>query len=187
MKKVLLYGAGDFGKTVKNMLKYTEYTFAGFISDIEEGEEILGNFNFLLNKFNKKEYGLVLTVGYTDLPNRYKLYENIMESGFSLPNIIHSNSRIDDSVEIGKGNIIMSSTDLDYNAVITDITVVWPGAVISHDSQISSNVFLSPNCSVCGYAKIGKNSFLGAGSVIVDRCMVNEGSFIKAGTVFKGH
>lgn len=187
MKKVLLYGAGDFGTLVKNMLKFTEYSFAGFISDIVKGEEILGDYQYLLNNFDKKEYGLVLTVGYTDLPNRNKLYENILKSGFSLPNILHGNSRIDDTVKIGKGNIIMASTDIDYNAAISDVSVVWPGAVISHDAQISSNVFLSPNCTVCGYAKIGKNTFLGAGSTIVDRCAVKEDSFIKAGFVFKGH
>lgn len=187
MNKVLLYGAGDFGNIVKNMLKYTEYSFAGFISDLKKGGEVLGNYQYLLKKFSKKEYGVILTVGYTDLLNRYKLFENIKESGFYMPNIIHSNSRIDDTVNIGIGNIIMSGTDIDYCASILDITVLWPGSIVSHNSYISSNVFLSPNCTVCGYTRIGKNTFLGAGSIITDRVDIKENSFIKAGSTIKNN
>ena len=185
MNKVLLYGAGDFGHLIKNMLNNTDYSFAGFISDIITGDEILGDYNYLVENVDKKEFGLVLTVGYSDIKNRYKIYEKISGDGFTLPNIIHHNSRIDDTVRVGKGNIIMSNTDIDYNTVLTDVTVVWPGTVISHESQILSNVFLSPNSTVCGYAKIGKNSFIGAGCIIPDRANVPEGSFVKAGTLFK--
>jgi sugar O-acyltransferase (sialic acid O-acetyltransferase NeuD family) len=185
MNKVLLYGAGDFGNIVKNILQFTDYTFAGFISDIEKGGEVIGDYTYLVKNVDKNEYGVVITVGYTDLSNRMKLYENVSSAGFTLPNIIHNNSRIDPSVQIGNGNIIMASTDIDLNVIISDSVVIWPGTVISHDSKIGSNVFLSPNCTVCGYSNIGKNTFVGAGSIIVDKCIVKENSFIKAGSLIK--
>jgi sugar O-acyltransferase (sialic acid O-acetyltransferase NeuD family) len=185
MKKVLLYGAGDFGKIVRNVLKYTEYSFSGFISDIESGDDVLGDYDYLINNIDKGEHEIVITVGYSDLVNRFKLFEKVADAGFNLPNIIHSNSRVDPSVKIGDGNIIMASTDIDYNTVLNDISVIWPGTIISHDSDIESNVFISPNCTICGYTRIGKNSFIGAGSIIVDRCEVNENSFIKAGSLVK--
>jgi len=187
MNKVLLYGSGDFGKIVKNILKSTDYTFAGYISDIEKGDDIVGDYDYLINNVNKNEYGIIITVGYSDLINRMKLYEKVLEAGFRLPNIIHSNSRIDPSVILGNGNIIMAGTDIDFNSVISDIVVFWPGSVISHDSKIKSNVFLSPNSTICGYAEIGKSTFVGAGSVIIDRCIVKENSFIKAGSLYKGN
>jgi sugar O-acyltransferase (sialic acid O-acetyltransferase NeuD family) len=185
MKKVLLYGAGDLGKIVRNVLKYTEYSFSGFISDIQTGDDVLGDYDYLLNKVDKSEHGIVITVGYKDLINRFKIFESVVSAGFNLPNIIHSNSRVDPSVRIGSGNIIMAGTDIDYNTSISDVSVFWPGTIISHDSSIESNVFLSPNCTLCGYTRIGKNSFIGAGSIIVDRCEVNENSFIKAGSLIK--
>lgn len=185
MKKVLLYGASDFGKIVRNVLKYTEYSFSGFISDIESGDEVLGDYDYLINNIDKNEHGIVITVGYSDLVNRFKLFEKVASAGFNFPNIIHSNSRVDPSVKIGDGNIIMASTDIDYNTVLNDISVIWPGTIISHDSDIESNVFISPNCTICGYTRIGNNSFIGAGSIIVDRCEVNENSFIKAGSLVK--
>jgi len=185
MKKVLLYGAGDFGKIVRNVLNYTEYCFSGYISDIDTGADILGNYDYLINTIDKKEYGLVITVGYTDLLNRSRIFDSVVSAGFNLPNIIHSDSRVDPSVQIGIGNIIMSSTDIDYNTSISDITVIWPGTIVSHDSIIDSNVFLSPNCTLCGYTRIGKNSFIGSGSIIVDRAELSENSFIKAGSLIK--
>ena len=185
MKKVLLYGSGDFGKIVKNILKYTDYSFAGFISDIEKGDDIIGNYNYFINNFDKNEYGIVITVGYSDMINRAKLYEHVLSTGYKLPNIIHSNSRIDSTVKLGSGNIIMASTDIDYNTDISDIVVIWPGTVISHDSKIGTNVFLSPNSTICGYADIGKNSFIGADSIVVDRCVIKENSFVKAGSLVK--
>jgi sugar O-acyltransferase (sialic acid O-acetyltransferase NeuD family) len=185
MEKVLLYGSGDFGNVVRNILKYTNYTFAGFISDVETGKDILGDFNYLINNLKKEDYGLVITVGYSDLSNRMKLFRNVQKAGYILPNIIHSESRIDSSVILGSGNIIMSSTDIGLNSVFSDIAVVWPGSVVSHDSKIGSNVFLSPNCTLCGYTNIGSNSFIGAGSTIVDRRTVKENSFIKAGSIVK--
>lgn len=185
MKKVLLYGAGDFGKIVRNVLKYTEYSFSGFISDIDTGDDVLGDYDYLINNVDKSEHSIVITVGYSDLVNRYKIFENVVSAGFNLPNIIHNNSRVDPSVRIGIGNIIMASADIDFNTSISNISVFWPGTIISHDSNIESNVFLSPNCTLCGYSRIGKNSFIGAGSVIVDRCEVKENSFIKAGSLIK--
>ncbi len=185
MKKILLYGSGDFGKLIKNLLQYTEFSFAGFISDIEKGGDIIGDYNYLVSNIDKNEYGIVITVGYTNLQNRFNLFTNVLTAGFRLPNIIHSSSRIDPSVKIGFGNIIMANTDIDYNCAISDSVVIWPGTVLSHDTKIESNVFLSPNCTVCGYSNIGKNSFIGAGSVIVDRCTVKENSFIKAGKLVK--
>lgn len=185
MKKVLLYGSGDFGRIVRNILNYTDYSFAGYISDIESGKDILGDYNYLINDVSKEEYGIAITVGYSDLSNRMKLFGDVLRAGFKLPNIIHSAARVDSSVIFGAGNIVMSSTDIDMNSVFSDIAVVWPGTVVSHDSKIGSNVFLSPNCTLCGYTEVGNNSFIGAGSTLVDRCHVKKNTFIKAGSIVK--
>lgn len=186
-KKILLYGAGDFGILVKNVLNFTEHTFTGFVSDIQKGDNIVGNFDYVINNYNTNEYEMAITVGYSDIKNRYSIYEKVLKAGFKLPNIIHPNSRIDPTVKLGIGNIIMASTDIDFNSELSDLVVLWPGSVISHDSKIGSNVFISPNSTVCGYAEIGSNTFIGAGSIVVDRSIILPNSFIKAGSVFKSN
>lgn len=185
MKKILLYGAGDFGLLVMNLLKITGHTFAGFVSDIKKGNDIIGDFNYVQNNYDINEYELAITIGYGDLKNRFTIYEKVLNTGYKLPNIIHPDSRIDPSVKLGNGNIIMAGTDIDFNSTISDLVVLWPGTVISHDSKINTNIFISPNSTVCGYAEIGSNTFIGAGSIIVDRAVIPQNSFLKAGTIYK--
>lgn len=187
MKKLLLYGAGDFGILVMNLLKKTDYNFAGFVSDISKGENIIGDFDFAKKNYSPDEFDIAITVGYGDLINRNSIYEKVINAGFNLPNIIHPSVRLDSTVKIGIGNIIMAGADVDFETEISDCVVIWPGNVISHNSKICNNVFISPNCTICGYVEIGTNTFVGAGSVIVDRVVVPQNTFIKAGSVYKSN
>ncbi|MCX6158498.1 MAG: DapH/DapD/GlmU-related protein [Ignavibacteriae bacterium] len=184
-KKVLIYGAGDFGRILKNLIRYTDYEFLGFISDISEGESILGSFEDVKEIYSTKQAEIVMGIGYTDLKNRWKLYNDVKSSGYKFASVIHPNSYICDTALIDEGAIIMSGVNIDFNAKVGTLSVLWPGTVISHDSVIGNNSFISPNATVCGFSSIGNNCFIGANSVVVDHTDVPNDVFIKANQIVK--
>lgn len=185
MKKVLIYGSGDLGLVVKNLIQYTDYRFSGFISDISDGPDVLGSFDSIIKNYSPEEFGIVLAIGYSDLENRFRIYKDIKEKGFILPVIKHPSSYLCNTAKVMEGVIVMPGCNVDYNTVIEEICVLWPHTVISHDSIIGTNSFLSPNSTVCGFCNIGKNCFIGAGAVIVDHTTVPDNSFVKAGSLYK--
>jgi sugar O-acyltransferase (sialic acid O-acetyltransferase NeuD family) len=184
-KKVLIYGASDFGKILRNLIRYCDYEFLGFISDLHKGEEIIGDFDKVESQINKNKIEIIIGVGYSDLQNRWSLYQRVKESGFRIASVIHPNAYICNSAKLDEGVIVMAGTNIDFNAKIGSISVLWPGTVISHDSKIGSNCFFSPNSTLCGFSTVGNNCFIGANAVIVDHTEVKENSFIKANSLVK--
>ena len=183
MEKILIYGSRDFAKILKNLVKECSLNFAGFISDLDKGDNIVGNLLTVKKKFNPNEYKIINGLGYSDLRNRWKIYEEIVSAGFDVPNLIHPKAIISDSVKIGKGSIFMAGSIIDFNTKIKDLSVFWPGVVVNHDCIIGKNNFLSPNCTICGFVNIGNNCFIGAGTTIADHISIGNNMFIKAGRI----
>jgi len=183
MKKVLVYGSQEFGRVIKDMLLYMKYPFAGFIDDINIGEDIVGNYSFIKGNYDANDYQIVLAIGYKDLASRLKLFQRIKDD-FQFLTLIHDTAYIRNIHNLGSGSIVMSNATIDANAKIGEFVVVWPGVVVNHDSVIGNNTFLSPNCTICGSVKIGESCFIGAGAVVVDHSNVPDNTFIKAGSVF---
>ena len=183
MHKLLIYGAGEFGQVIKNLVQCCGYEFSGFIDDYFQGEKIIGTYDSVKSQSYFKEHGIVIAVGYKSLENRYAIYQKVKADGYEVPTLIHPQSIVDKSSRIGQGSIIMAGAIVDYNVKIKDLVVLWNGVVVSHDSVIGENTFLSPNATVCGFASIGKDCFIGASAVVTDHLKVPDKSFMKAGSV----
>ncbi|MHA1275108.1 MAG: PglD-related sugar-binding protein, partial [Promethearchaeota archaeon] len=160
-KNILVYGARDFGKIVKNLINQCGYNFVGFISDLDTGPEIVGDFKHIINKFLPNSYEIVIALGYSDLKNRWSVYQKVIAHGYKVPSIIHPNSYVCPTSIIKSGSIIMAGSILDFNSYINELVVIWPGAIVGHDSYIGKNTFLSANCNICGFGKIGQHCFIG--------------------------
>lgn len=187
MRKILVYGSGDFGKIIRNLLRLNEFEFVGFIDDIHpisDEASILGNFEHIKETYSPNIYEIALGIGYKDLKARWNIFKQVKSNGYQLTTIIHPTAYVDPSSKIGEGTIIMANSTIDYNVQLGNGVVVWPGVVINHDCVINNNIFFSPNSTVCGFGKVGSNCFIGAGSVIVDHREVPSNSFIKAATLY---
>jgi len=183
-KKIIVYGAGDFGRLVKDLVLQLGHEFAGFIDDNLSGEGILGPYEKARGEYNKNEYDVVLAVGYRNLRERWRIFLKLKKDGYQLAPVIHLASYVRSAERIGAGSILMANSVIDYNAQIQQAVVVWPGAVVNHDTSIGNNSFLSPNCTVCGFVSMGDSCFVGAGAVITDHVQVPAETFIKAGCVY---
>jgi len=183
MRKILIYGAGIFGRILKNIAEINGFEFKGFISDIKCGNNILGGFESVKDKFSPEDYLIGIGIGYSDLENRFNIYREVVRNKYQIPALIHPDSSISNSAKIADSAVIMSNVLLDIDVVVKKLTVLWPGVIINHECVIGENTFISPGAVICGNVVIGNNCFIGAGAVITEKITVPADSFVKAGTV----
>lgn len=181
---LLVYGTSSFSHVVVELAKLLEYRIAGFIDDYSQRGSNIYSSESAFARFTPSKCGIVLAVGYKDLPKRKLLLDGILRRGFDMPNLIHPTSYISNSAVIGSGNIVMANVVVDSFAVIKDGCVLWPQAALNHHSLINSNTFCSPASVVCGNAEVGHSTFLGASSVVVDGALLPPNSFVKMNTSY---
>lgn len=184
MKKLLVYGSGDFGQLVRDIILQCDREFVGFIDDYNQGSDILGSYETIKTKYLPDLYEIVVAIGYKHMQARWTIYQQILQDGYTVPCLIHPKAYVRNQEAISSGTIVMIGAIVDFNSQMEELTVLWPGAVLNHDSIVKSNTFVSPNATICGFVTVGEGSFIGAGSVVADHVIVPPGSFIKAGSVY---
>lgn len=177
--RLLVFGSGDFAPTVIALAKDCGHEPVGLVDDFNQGGEILGSLEDAMRSHPPSSHGIVLAIGYKDLPARWRAWGRLRAAGYAAPALIHPRAYVADTASLGAGCMVMAGAIVDVRAEVAEATVLWPSACINHDTRIGSNCFISPNATVCGFANIGANSFIGAGAVIADNCEVPASSFIK--------
>jgi sugar O-acyltransferase (sialic acid O-acetyltransferase NeuD family) len=184
--RLLIYGSMDFAKTAAELARHCGHEVAGMIDDFNSGPDILGTFNAVRLSHSPSDFSVVMAIGYSDIPARWKAWKKVSSSGYHAPALIHPSAYVADTARVGDGVMIMAGAIVDVHTEIGDLAVIWPGSCVNHDSKIGSNTFVSPNATVCGFANVGSNCFIGAGSVIADHCKVPQGSLIKMLSRYSG-
>ncbi|MCP4835720.1 MAG: hypothetical protein GY895_13270 [Phycisphaera sp.] len=181
---VIVYGSRIFGRLVRELLPVVGHHFIGYVDDVHSGDEVLGDWEMVLDRHSPGDFGVVVAVGHRSLSARRRICERVLASGFEMPSIVHPSCEIASTARIGVGCIVQAKSILDTRVEIGDFSILFPGVNVSHDSNVGSNVYISPGAIVCGGSRIGSDSFVGAGSVIADHVTVPSSSFVKAGSVF---
>ncbi|MCS6774935.1 MAG: hypothetical protein RMJ43_13885 [Chloroherpetonaceae bacterium] len=184
MKPVLVYGAGDFGQVIRDLVAQCGYPFAGFIDDITDGPEVLGTYASVRRTHLPEEHAIAIAIGYRHLAARWQVYRRVCADGYATPALIHPRAYVRDPGAVGAGAFIMAGAIVDVGATVGELAVLWPGSNVSHHCAVGANTFLSPGAIVCGFTRVGHGCFLGAGAVVVDHMEVPPAQFIKAGTVY---
>jgi sugar O-acyltransferase (sialic acid O-acetyltransferase NeuD family) len=170
--QILIYGSREFAQTVAELVVDCGHEVAGFIDDFSPGPLILGTLEQVRRNHSPAEYGMVIAIGYNDLPARWESWQRVRTLGYQVPTLIHPRAYVARSAIVGEGSMLMAGSLVDARVRLGDLVVVWPGAAISHDCLVGENSFISPNATLCGYVKLGTHCFVGAGAAIVDHCEV---------------
>ena len=192
MEKIVIYGAGGFGKEVACILnkineKTTTWDLIGFIDDgIEKGTiishfgEVLGGIDYLNNL--QEEISIVFAIG---VPRIIKLIvEKINNPRVQFPNIIHPDVFFADeySLSMGMGNVIVRACTFSCDVKLGDFNQMNSISSLAHDVEVGSfNVFM-PLSRISGGAKIGDLNLFGIGSVIFQNIKIGNNTRISAGS-----
>ena len=184
MEKLLLVGAGGFGRVV---LEHASGLYdCAFLDDgdavVVDGVPVIGKTDDMASFF--PEYKLLLvTIGNNKL--RERLYQEAATIGYTFPNIIHPTAYISPHAHIGSGCVILNNAVVQNNAQCGDGCILNPGVELHHDSTIGSYCLIYTNSVVRSLTTVGDRVWIGASSTVTTSAVVEDDTIIEDGSVFK--
>jgi sugar O-acyltransferase (sialic acid O-acetyltransferase NeuD family) len=191
VKKLLVVGAGGFGRDVAGMVQHANgiapsWELLGFLDDSPalrgswiHGLQVLGSLDAAQDYPDAQ-----LACCVADSALRTRLVQRGARMGCRWATVIHPTVVILAGAVIGEGCIICpyamvktgvalgqhthvnSHCSIGHQAVLGDFTTVSPHAVIAGSARLSTGVFVGLNASVLPRVQVGAHAVIGAGAVV---------------------
>jgi sugar O-acyltransferase (sialic acid O-acetyltransferase NeuD family) len=188
MKKIVIFGAGGFGREVLEIFKEQnkikrQWNILGFLDENEDlrGKTInnypaLGGFDWLNNK---RDVGCVIAIG--DPKTRKRIAQLLKEKGVQFHNAIHPTALISDFVSLGTGVIICAGSIISVNSTINNHVIINLNCAIGHDAVLENFCSIMPGVSISGEDHLGEGVYVGTGATIIQQITIGQWSTIGAG------
>ena len=184
MEKLLLVGAGGFGRVV--LEHATAIYDCAFLDDgdatIVDGVPVIGK-TAEMASFYPEYKRLLVTIGNNKL--REQLYKEAATIGFTFPNIIHPSAYVSPHAHIGSGCVILNNAVVQNNAKCGDGCILNPGVELHHDSTIGSYCLVYTNSVVRSLTSVGNRVWIGSTATVSTSAIVPDDAIIGDGEVFK--
>ena len=192
VKKIVIVGAGGFGKEVLSTILacnriQKQFDVLGFIDDDEnlKGSSIndlpiLGNVDWLLSS-DLFPLGCVIAIGEPKI--RKKIQARLETRDLRFPKIIHPSVIISEFTSIEDGTIIQAGSIISPNIKIGKYVFVNVNSTIGHDCILEDFVTVGPGCMISGENIVEEGVFFGNGVMTRDKIKIGKWSFIGAGSV----
>lgn len=191
MKKIVICGAGGFGREVQWLIerinsKSDQWDIEGYIDDnlvpgmILNGLPVLGGVECL----NNYEESLCIVCAVGNAQIRKKLIDRIKQiNKFQFPNLIDPTVEISRYVSLGEGNIICAGNILTVNIQIGNFVILNLYCTVGHDAVLNSYATVYPGVNISGMASIGTLVELGTGGQVLQGIKIGDGTIVGAGAV----
>lgn len=184
MEKLLLVGAGGFGRVV---LEHATVIYdCAFLDDgeatIVDDVPVIGKTSEMAS-FYPEYKRLLVTIGNNKL--RERLYREAATIGFSFPNIIHPSAYVSPRAHIGSGCVILNNAVVQNNAKCGDGCILNPGVELHHDSSIGSYCLIYTNSVVRSLTTVGNRVWIGSTATVSTSAVVPDDMTIGDGSVIK--
>ena len=174
MNRIYIYGASGHGLVVADIAKACGYDNIKFIDDAKD--------NYI--SFDEiKNNDIPIAFGIGDNKTRRKLFEKVINGGFSVATLIHPSAVISSNVKVGKAAVIMPNVVVNANSEIGDGVILNTASVIEHENIIENFVHISPNVALAGNVTVKENVHVGISSTVIQNIKIGKNSIIGAGSV----
>lgn len=165
MEKLLLVGAGGFGRVV--LEHASSFYDCAFLDDgdakIVDGVSVIGSTADMAMLF--PEYKLLLvTIGNNAL--RERLYKEAEAIGYSCPNLIHPSAYVSPHASLGSGVIILNNAVVQNGSRIGSGTILNPGVEAHHDSTIGNYCLIYTNSVIRSLTHVGNRVWIGSTATV---------------------
>jgi len=167
MRKLLILGAGGYGKVVYELAQILGcYDKVAFLDDGRSGSNVLGGCSEYA-MFADEHTEVYPAFGSYEL--RMRWMEILEEEGIPVPTLIHPNAYVSPSARIGVGSVVLPMAVVNTNVTIGDGCIINIGSLIDHDSVIGDGVHLAPGAIVKAENRIPEGMKIDSGEVIENR------------------
>ena len=187
MKNVIVYGAGEFGSLISNIISYhNDLNIVAYGDDninktgqfIDErpvfGDEGLIKFA----RENEVEYA-ISSIGNNKI--RSEKYSFLKEEGFEMLSLVHPQALIDTKVTYGDNVIIEMGTAIHTNSSIGNNVFLGGDALIGHHNKIGNHILVGGNVSLGGAVVVEDYVSIGVGASIKPGVRLGKGSVVGVG------
>lgn len=184
-RDLIIIGASGHGKVCADIaFKMNQWNQIYFLDDNESIKqcmdfEVLGKVEEFKKYLDTSDF--FVGIGHNQI--RRRIFEELQLFNANLVTLIHPNSVIGISVEIGIGSAVMAGVVINSDTKIGKCCIVNTSSSIDHDNQIGDFVHIAPGVRLSGTVKVGPNSWLGVGSVYKNNITICENVVIGAGAV----
>lgn len=191
MKKIVIVGAGGFGREVKVLIdqinqEKASYEIEGFYDDDENLESKINGLPFLgkLEDLVKRKDKIAIALGIGIPKIKQQLIARLSNNNFFFPTLIHPNVLIGkDAVKIGRGCVVCANNVITCNVLIEDFVTLNLSCTTGHDTKIKSFSSFMPAVNISGEVNIGQAVYVGTGAKIINQLEIGENTVVGAGAV----
>ena len=187
MKKLIVYGAGEFGSLIANVLSYHDDLQIVAYGDDDpqksadhiDGTPVFGQEDLLdFAKQNNIKLAITAIGNNTVRAEKFNLLKN---TGFQMISIVHPQALIDTKVSYGDNVIIEMGTAIHTHSKIGNNVFLGGEALIGHHNTIGDHVLVGGNVSFGGSVVVEDYVSLGVGASIKPGIRLGKGSVIGVG------
>ncbi|WP_431821047.1 acetyltransferase [Burkholderia sp. F1] len=190
-RKLLIYGAGGFGKEVMDVARRQaagQWKDIAFVDDIcpertRYGAAVL-RFDDPEVRGRLHEIEFVIAVG--EPAGREKLAQKLREADARLGKVVDLSSIVADTARLGDGVVVTPFCSVSSDAVLGANVCVNTMAIVGHDVQVGEHTVISSQVNVGGACTIGSGSYIGMGALIKEGVRIGSNSIIGMGSVVYG-
>ena len=189
MKNIIVFGAGEFGTLIQNVMSYNQvFQIAAFGDDnmdkskITTGDVPLFNQGDLFQFAKENEIQTaIMAIGNNRVRGiKYNLFKN---AGFEMLSIVHPKALIDTEVVYGDNVIIEMGTAIHTHSKIGNNVFLGGDALIGHHNIIGNHVLVGGNASFGGAVVVEDYASIGVGSSIKPGVTIGKGAVVGVGAV----
>lgn len=189
MKKMIIIGAGGFGRELLQWIKDINalrptWEIAGFLDDdpgaldgIECDHGVIGRVEDW-KPVKDEEFALAIA----DPAAKEKVARSMKARGAVFPPVIHPTALITRSCLYGEGLVMFPYSKLSVNSRVGDFVTILSSGV-GHDVTIGDYTTVSGMCSILRNVAVGKGVFISAGVSIAQDIRIGDGAYLGLGSV----
>ena len=167
MKKLLILGAGGYGKTVADLAAQLGcYEKIAFLDDSQTGEHILGKCGeFAAFADGKTE----MYPAFGNNSVRMHWLRSLLDAGVHVPALVHPRAYVSPTAKLGTGTVVLPMAVVNTGVTVGAGCIINIGALIDHDSVIGEGTHLAPGAIIKAENRIPSMEKIDSGRVIENR------------------
>ena len=167
MRKLLILGAGGYGKTIADLARQLEiYDKIAFLDDGKTGTDVLGRCEEY-RMFCDENTEVYPAFGNNEI--RMRWLEQLHEEDIPIPVLVHPSAYVSPTAVLETGTVVLPKAVVNTGCVVEFGCIVNIGVLIDHDCVIEEGTHLCPGVIVKAENRIPAGIRLESGTVVLNR------------------